>query len=771
MATQPAGVDVDALVSEMTLEEKAAQLGSASTLRLVDGDGRLDLEAARHSLGRGIGHITRVASETGLPATDVANLSNSLQRVLREETRLGIPAIIHDEALSGVCGRGATQFPQAIGLASTWDPELVGEMAEAIRAQLRALGVRQALAPVLDIARDPRWGRLEETYGESSYLVARMGVAYVRGLQGLDLRHGVAATAKHFLAYGLPEGGMNHASAVIGPRLLREVVAAPFRAVIAEAELASLMPAYNDVDGQPCHGSAELLETLLRQELGFAGVTVADYWGIHLLASWHGVAADDGAAAAMAFTAGLDLELPAFAAYRRLPGLVKDGTIPEGLVDRSCRRVLELKARLGLFEDPYVVVDPGYELDGPDARALARRAARESIVLCTNPHAVLPLGPRTRVALIGPAADDARLYLGDYAYPAHVEIIHESQPVDGAPISGPGSRRPPLVSVEMPTLREELTARGFDVRHCRGCDVADLTAGDLDEAVATAADADVAVLLVGGRSGLTRASTSGEFRDVTSLDLPGRQYELAVRVMGTGTPTVLVFVGGRVHAVPDLVERAAAVLWAWLPGEEGGPALADVLSGAVDPSGRLPVTVPRSVGQVPIHHDHLSGAGRSQMLGDYVDSPVSPLFSFGHGLSYSEFDYSDLVARVDEGHETVTVTCTVRNAGDRRGTEVVQLYVRDDIAAVSRPVRSLAGFTRVELDAGGAAEVTFDIDLARLGYFGADLRYCLEPGTFQVMVGSSAADTRLRASVHVGGGMRWPDPNALRPTATTARPR
>ncbi|HEV2368945.1 MAG TPA: glycoside hydrolase family 3 N-terminal domain-containing protein, partial [Acidimicrobiales bacterium] len=494
--TDPAG-----LLGEMTLEEKAAQLGAVWSSRLVRADGQLDLEAARVLLRDGIGHLTRVSSETGLPPERTAAIVNDLQRILVEETRLGVPAIVHEEALAGVCANGATQFPQAIGMAATWNPDLVEEAAVAIRAELRAGGARQALAPVLDVTRDPRWGRLEETYGEDPYLAARMGVAYVRGLQGEDLATGVAATAKHFLAYGFPEGGMNHASAVIGARLLRDVVAAPFRAAINEAGLASVMAAYNDVDGLPCHGSAEILDALLRRELGFGGVVVADYFGIQLLASWHGLARADEDAAAVAIESGIDLELPTTQAYRNLPALVRAGRVGQGLVDRSCLRLLELKERLGLFTDPFAPEGGAAPFDRPGHRELARRVAEESIVVCTN-DGVLPLRAGADLAVIGPSADDGRLFLGDYGYPAHVEIIHEVAQYEGPQVAG-GRIMPALEQMPTATALDGLRSSGFRVRHVRGCDVQSADRSDIPAAVEAARRSEVAVVCVGGRSGLT----------------------------------------------------------------------------------------------------------------------------------------------------------------------------------------------------------------------------------------------------------------------------
>jgi beta-glucosidase len=763
-------VDVNELLGRMTLDEKVAQLGAAWFLRLVDTDGQLDPAACQRRLGRGIGHITRIAGDSGLPAERAAEMANAIQRFCVTETRLGIPAIVHEEALAGVLALGATQFPQAIGLASTWDTDLVEEVGAALRGELLALGVRQALSPVLDIARDPRWGRLEETYGEDPYLVSRLGVAYVRGMQGDDLRHGVAATAKHFVAYGIPEGGFNHAPAVVGPRLLRDVFAAPFRAAIAEAGLASVMAAYNEVDGLACHGAPELLDELLRGELGFDGVVVADYWGLQLLTDWHRVAADSDDQAVLGLGAGVDVELPTMQAYQRIPALVEHGRVPEEWVDRSCRRVLQLKADLGLFDDPYVPTGPevGACFDTPASRELARRAAASSIVVLTN-DGTLPLRPGLRVALLGPTADDARLQLGDYHYPAHIEVVHDPDAVFGSPVSGGRPFTPPLEAVPMSTVRSGLEALGVELECVRGCDVTGDERSGLEPAVTAAAQADVAVVCVGGKSGLTRDATSGEFRDASHLGLTGVQSELVAAVAATGTPTVVVAIGGRAHALTDVADHASALVMAWLPGEEGGAALADVLTGRVEPSGRLPVSLLRHSGQVGVRYDHHHGAGRSQFLGDYIDGPATAHFAFGHGLSYTRVAYRDLDVTVtaDGGLE---IGCVVANEGDRRGIEVVQLYLRDEMASVGRPQRALAGFARVPLDPGASAQVRFGVDAGRLGFHDSRLEYVVEPGACTVLVGASSADIRLEATVEIGGERRSVDPNAVRPTRAVITP-
>jgi beta-glucosidase len=743
-------VDVDALVARMTLDEKIAQLGCVWSTSLVSDDAFSEASAGR-LLAHGIGEITRIGASTGLRPRGRAELTNAIQRYLVERTRLGIPAIVHEESTAGLCARDATQFPQAIGLAATWDPDLVEQIGGVIREQMVATGARHTLAPVLDIARDPRWGRTEETYGESAYLASRLGVAYVRGVQG-SLRDGVAATGKHFLGYGYSEGGMNHAPVHVGARELREVFAEPFRAAISEAGLATVMNSYASVDGLACGGSKAILDDLLRDELGFEGAVVADYFTTALLITHHRVATNRAESAALAIRAGLDMELPHLDCYPSLAQLVNDGEVDEALVDRSVVRVLKMKDALGLFDDPYVDEEASVRAyDRASDRALARRAAAESCVLLRN-DGVLPLRDDVRIAVIGASADDVRLLQGDYSYPAHTEIVWKRDAGGGiAPAAGSAFD----AGAYYPDTVTPLAA--IDARAARP--VRSVCSEDIPEAIVAAQDADVAICFVGARSGLMADCTSGEFRDVTSLDLPGEQQQLVEAVVATGTPTVVVVVSGRVHTLEWIAEHANALVYAWLPGEQGGAGIADVLFGDVAPSGRLPVTLPRRVGQVPIHHDHRAGGGRSQMLGDYVDAPSSPLFPFGFGLSYSRFAYENLVAESPARTDApFAVHVDVHNAGEHAATDVVQLFVRDEAARVARPDRQLGGFARVELAPGARRTVRFTIDPTLFAYYDEDMRLVVEPGDVRVTVG------KLETVVPMEGPEREIGPNDRRAT-------
>ena len=746
---------VDDLLARMTLEEKAAQLGSAWVFQLADGSS-LAPERAADLLRDGLGHVTRISGASSLGLEGAALLANDIQRHLVEETRLGIPAIVHEEICSGLMAREATVFPQAIGLAATWEPELVEAMADEVRVQMRAIGAHQGLSPVLDVCRDPRWGRTEETFGEDPYLVARMGVAFVRGLQGDDLSEGVIATAKHFIAYGASEGGKNWAPAHVGARELREIYLHPFEAAVRTAGLRSLMNAYNELDGVPCTADAELLTAIPRGQWGFDGVVVSDYFSIRQLDHYHHLAAGPEEAAAMALGAGLDVELPGTDCYGApLLRALDTGLVGEETFTTAVRRVLRAKFELGLFERPYVDVSAvASAADVGETRALAGRIARKSIVLLKN-DGMLPLPADVgSIAVLGPTADEARHQFGDYTYPAHVESLLEMRQSGRNVFSMPGAEGLESLAADvaavtvLAALRERFGPR---VPFAPGCDIGGSSREGFAEAVALAAAADVAVLVMGDKAGLTDDCTSGESRDRSSLDLPGVQEELVRAVVATGTPVVLVLVTGRPAASPWLHEQCAAVVLAWLPGEEGASAIADVLAGAVNPGGKLPISYPRSAGQIPVFYGHKVSGGRSHWKVDYVDSPASPLYPFGFGLSYTTFAVGDV--SIEEETVTwsgaVTVAVTLTNTGDCAGDEVVQLYIRDPHASVTRPVLELKAFRRVELEAGASCSVRFEVPVAQLGFYDRELSYVVEPGVVEVYVGTSAADIVPAGSITV----------------------
>jgi beta-glucosidase len=747
------------LLSRMTVEEKLAQLGGVWVNGLIDGDGMLMEHLAREKLMHGAGHVTRIGGTTVLPPAASARLANAIQKFLIEQTRLGIPAIIHEESCAGYLARGATCFPQAIGLASTWDPELIEAMTTVIRAQMRAVGAHQALAPVLDVTRDPRWGRAEETFGEDPYLIAQMGIAYVRGLQGTDLRNGIVATGKHFLGYGASEGGMNWAPAHLSTRELLEVYAFPFAAAVREAQLASMMNAYSEIDGVPLGSSTELLRDLLRGTIGFDGVVVSDYFTIATLLAYHHIAHDAGEAARLALEAGIDIELPAAECYGEPLRLALDqGMVDPGLVDAAVGRVLRMKFQLGLFERPYVDADAAAPvLDTPEQRALARRIAQKSIVLLKNDGGLLPLDKVIRsIAVVGPSASSVRLLQGDYHYPTHLESIYGS--ILEGDVSPPAERIVNLAQyfVPMVSVLEGIKAkvsRQTAVHSARGCDILETSTQDFAQAVEAARQAEVAIVVVGEKSGLVDGCTSGESLDRADLGLPGVQQALVEAIVATGTPVVAVLINGRPLALPWIANHVAAVVEAWVPGEEGGAAVADVLFGDYNPGGRLPVSLPVTVGQVPIYYNHKPSGGRTQWKGDYVGISSKPLFPFGHGLSFTRFAYSGFSISPSQvgATDTIQIRVEITNVGDRSGDEVVQLYVHDVVASVTRPVKELRGFKRLALTPGEKQTVLFELAVSQLGFYDRQMAFVVEPGTIEVMVGSSSEDIRASGAFEIIG--------------------
>ncbi len=756
-AALPTEARVSALIAEMTLDEKIAQLGSYWVYEVLDGTA-FSPKKAEALLHNGTGQITRVGGSSNLRPAETAALVNSIQKFLIENTRLGIPAVIHEECCSGYMALGATVFPQAIGVASTWEPELARAMADVIRVQMRSVGAHHALAPVLDVARDARWGRVEETFGEDPYLIASMGVAYVKGIQGDDLAHGIAATGKHFVGYAMSEGGLNWAPPHIGWRELREVYLFPFEAAVREANIASIMNAYHELDGIPCGSSRELLTEILRDEWGFDGTVVSDYFAINMLKEYHHVAHSKGEAAAIALEAGMDVELPFTDCFGApLREAVLRGDISEALIDLALRRVLTQKFDLGVFDHPYV--DAGVvAFDTPDQRALARQIAQKSIVLLRNAGDMLPLSKQVdSIAVIGPNADSVRNLFGDYAYPAHVETLLEQKQQDNVfstPLPDNLQVSDDFVStVSVLSAIKAKVSPGTQIHYAKGCNVLDDSTDGFAEAVEAAKRAQVAILVIGDKGGLADDCTSGEARDRADLDLPGVQSQLVKSIYDTGTPVVLVLVNGRPVSLGWIAESVPAILEAWFPSEEGANAIADVLFGDANPGGKLPITFPRSVGQVPIFYRHMPSGGRSHWKVNYVETSVTPLYPFGYGLSYTRFELGDFriePAAADVNGE-VTVKLSVTNVGKRAGDEVVQLYTRQEVPFVTRPVKELKGFRRVTLEPGQARTITFRVPVKQLGFYDRDNRFVVEPGAVEVMVGTSAQDICCTGSFTITG--------------------
>ncbi|WAH35259.1 glycoside hydrolase family 3 N-terminal domain-containing protein [Alicyclobacillus dauci] len=738
------------LLNEMTIEEKASQLTAVWAYEVMDGL-EFSEDRAATRFRNGIGQITRIGGATNLGPAGIARMANQIQKFLLDHTRLKIPAIVHEESCSGYMAKGATCFPQSIGIASTWDEDIARRVGEVIRRQMRAAGAHQALAPLLDVTRDPRWGRIEETFGEDPYLVAQMGIGYVKGLQGEELTDGVIATGKHFVGYGISEGGMNWAPAHIPERELREVYLYPFEAVVRQANLGSIMPGYHELDGIPCHHSRYLLCDLLRNRWGFDGLVVSDYFAVNMLYEYHHVAKDKRQAAQFAVRAGVDVELPSRDVYgTALVEALRSGLIHIEEVDQLVRRVLTMKMRLGLFENPFVDSERTLEVfDNKEQRALARYAAQKSIVLLKNEQGMLPLSKSVKkIAIIGPNANSIRNMVGDYAYACHIESLLEMRDqgnVFDTPLPSEVQVDDQFVPMQtiLAAIQEKVGAGR--VAFAQGCGVTETNEYGFDEALAITQGADVAVVVVGDRAGLTDKCTTGESRDRATLGLLGVQQKLVEAIAATGTPTVVVFVSGRPLATPWIAQHVPAIIEAWLPGEEGAVAVADVLFGDYNPSGRLPISVPRSVGQVPIYYAHKPSGGRSHWKGAYVDESNEPLYAFGHGLSYSTFEYSELTfssATVDV-NGTVDISCQVTNTSDRTGEEVVQLYIRDVEADVTRPMKELLGYIRICLEPGETKLVTFALHAHQVGFYNREMQYVVEPGVIEVKIGSASDDIRL----------------------------
>jgi beta-glucosidase len=760
-ASRPIPARLKDLLGRMTVDEKLIQLTSYWFHDLQSGQD-LSRDRMQVLLGKGIGQISRIGGSSALLPPAVARAGNTIQRFLREHTRLAIPAIFHEECCAGYMGLGGSIFPQMIGMASTWNPELLQRTAAEIRTQMLAVGARQGLAPVLDVALDPRWGRTEETFGEDPLLIARMGAAYIRGVQGDDMKNGLMATAKHFIGYSLSSGGMNCAPIQAGPRFLHETCLMPFQAAVAEAGIRSVMNAYNELDGEVVAASGAILTDLLRGELGFKGVVVSDYSAIAMIANYHHAAADERAAAVKAFKAGIEIELPSRACFGEpLRAALDAGEIGIAEIDAAVQLVLESKFELGLFENPYADEQTAaVSFETPAQRALAREAAGQSLILLKN-DGILPLGSPRTIAVIGPNADAPRNMMGDYSYIAGVELAaHPPAPELGIPTpAGLDWDYIQQHSVKAPSILEGIRARagkGTQVLHAAGCAVLGSDRSGITEAAGLAAKADAVILVLGDKSGFTLDCTTGETRDRAELGLPGVQEELAEAVVNAGKPTAVVLINGRPVSIPWLEKHAQAILEAWLPGEEGAAAVADALFGVINPGGKLPISVPRSVGQVPIQYNHKPSGGRSNWYIDYLESPAGPLYPFGHGLSYTTFGYTDFFITPAQSVSggVVEVGLTVVNIGKVAGDEVVQLYICDPVASVPRPVKELKGFCRVGLKPGESRKVVFRLPVDILAFYDENMDLVTEAGTIQVMLGGSSNDIRLQGQFEIIGSRK-----------------
>lgn len=728
------------LLSRMSPEEKLAQIESAwenpqfhkdPQTMFVDDKGNFLPDRAATLMKYGLGQISRPSEKRDPRA--MADFTNAVQKWAKENTRLGIPILFHDECLHGHVAPKGTSYPQAIALASTWDPSLLHEVFTATAAEARSRGVQQCLAPVLDLARDPRWGRTEETYGEDPYLVTRLGVAAITGFQGseptIDKSH-VIATAKHFAVHGQPEGGTNVAPGNYSERVIREYFLKPFAAAVIEAKVQSVMPSYNEIDGIPSHSNRHLLEDVLRHEWGFTGLVASDYFGPTELRTIHHIVANDEAAAKIALESGVDIELPFPGTYPTLLTQIQQGKVSQASLDRAVARVLRAKFLVGLFDDPYVSADYAEKIvNSAEHQQLALKAAHEAVILLKNQNNLLPLakGKYKHIAVIGPNAAD--LHLGGYS----------NQPGRGVSV---------LQGVK------DKVGNSAEVLYSEGCKITEtfpdwdadvvklgdpaLNAKRIQDAVKVAQKADIVILALGGNEQTSREAWAPEHKgDRDSLDLLGNQDDLVKAILATGKPVVVYLQHGRPNSINYIAENVPAIVEGWYLGQEGGTAIADILFGDYNPAGKLPITVPRNVGQLPDYYYQKPSAKR-----EYVGTTTLPLFPFGWGLSYSTFKYSNVQAAANSigvlGQTTVSVDVT--NTSSIRGDEVVQLYIRQEFSSVTRPVKELRGFRRISLQPGETQTVKFTLGPDELSYLNRDMLRVVEPGIFKIMAGGNSVD-------------------------------
>ncbi|MEV4762253.1 glycoside hydrolase family 3 N-terminal domain-containing protein [Micromonospora chokoriensis] len=742
----------EALVPMMSLEEKVAQLVGVWVGAEATGEGVAPHQSDMISetpqwstvIRHGLGQLTRPFGTAPVdPVLGARSLAASQAQIVAA-SRFGIPAQVHEECLTGFAAWRATVYPTPLSWGASFDPELVEAMADRIGRSMRAAGVHQGLAPVLDVTRDYRWGRTEETIGEDPYLVGTTGAAYVRGLE----RAGVVATLKHFAGYSASRGGRNLAPVPMGPRELADVILPPFEMALRHGGARSVMNSYAEIDGLPVAADPGLLTGLLRDEWGFTGTVVADYFAVRFLETLHGVAADAADAARLALRAGIDVELPTVDTFGApLVEAVRRGEVDEALIDCALRRVLIQKIELGLLDEGWQELPDdvaSLRFDDDVSQDVAVRLARQAVVLLRN-TGVLPLAAGRRVALVGPLADDPMAMLGCYSFPNHVGVNHSE--------FGLG--------LDIPSLRDELARRVPLLTHEPGCAITGEDTSGIPAAVAAAADADVCVLAVGDRAGMFGRGTSGEGCDAVDLRLPGVQADLVRAVLATGTPVVLVLMAGRPYALGPEFDAAAGVVQAFFLGQLGGQALAEVLTGAVNPSGRLPVSVPRDAGGLPSTY-LAPPLGRRNKVSSIDPTPSYP---FGHGLSYTTFEWSDasIVEAADDAPDEpavwpvdgeVRVRITVANTGDRDGAEVVQLYLHDPVAQTTRPVVRLVGYARLPLAPGESAHVTFGVPADVASFTGLSGRRIVEPGDVELRFGRSSGDVVASLPLRLTGAER-----------------
>ena len=797
------------LLETMTIEEKTAQLSCIMPSMLI-GDTFPDPKLMTAYLSNGLGRMTQFSATFWDEPTAIARTANTIQAWVQEHTRLAIPVLFQNEALNGLLAIDATIFPSPINMASTWHPELIEEASAIIRKEMRALGLHKALSPVLDLAQDPRWGRMNETYGEDPYLCSEMGNAYIRGLQTKDIRNGVAACAKHFLAYSRTQGGLNIAEINLSDRDIYEYFAFPFESAIHCSDLKSIMVTYSALGGIPVSIHRGLLRDLLRKRMGFTGNLLCDGGSIEMCVTHQHVCETMQEAGLKAMLAGLDADTPVTEAYSYLPELVRSGQLKLELIDEAVRRVLKLKLEMGLFDNRFVDEGKVVEIfthQKNNHQNIAQKISEESIILLKNSGDILPIKSTVKkIALIGPHMDSIMAFFGAYTMPASIEMYqqifkssklgHDSQATMGGVAQAEQKRlsdhkeqdesygfdkfyaslfdKMESYNIETiirdhyssSTLLEAIRDHaldGMEFSYAQGCSITGEDIAGFDLAVQNARKADLVVVALGDKAGWV-SGTAGEGHDRSSLQLPGVQEELLKTLKATGKPLVLVLFNARPHAIRWAAENVDAILDVWFPGQQGAQAIARILFGECNPSGKLPVTFPRSVGQVPIYYNHRLGSGywspldekiqlRSEPFGGYVNEPATPLFPFGFGMSYTQFEYSDLKINPNESNidGNVEISFRLKNIGERTGAEIAQLYVFDREAAVTRPVKRLLGFAKVSLSPLENKLVTWKLDLTQLAFLDENMNLIVEPGNIDVMLGASSEDIRLKGTFKIMG--------------------
>ena len=788
---------VEDLLSRMTLKEKVAQL-SCSMM-----DGKDTVESMKDDIGNGIGTLSNLNSSLSGDNQKDMDFIKAIQSYLMEETRLGIPALIHNEGIAGAQIPGATTFPQSLNLASTWEPELANKMGTVVRKQLKAFGMHAVHSPLFDLGREPRWGRIGETYGEDPYLVARMGVAYVKGIQG---NNEVMATAKHFVGYGNTEGGRNGGEQQIAERKLLDTYCYPFEAAIHEAGVIGVMNSYGILNDQAVSTSKWLMTDVLRDKLGFEGVVVADYGSVsHAHARYH-VAETQKDTAILAVKAGIDVEQPQNTCYKYLEEAVEAGELEESYIDRAVRRVLETKFKLGLFENPYQEGDFFEEIRRSEYVELSQEIAEKSIVMVKNEDSILPLKKNLKIALIGPSSDTVGNFFGGYssvstsnttsrdfdrseddnfvkmAYQSMITEYKDGLKSYGIEFEDKPSPEQKVIIMEMLRQYQSGSEKAYktqedfmgmfysdcksikevlemnygieNILHARGCDTRAMQEGGMEAVKNAVEQADIVIAVLGGKESMTHTdATCGENKDNININLEKHQLEMMEEVFKLGKPVISVIIDGRPLATPEVNMDSKAVLYAWLPAQNGAQAIVNILTGACNPSGKLPVTILKDKGQIPMYCSRLPFMAELEEWSEYIDHDKNvPLYAFGHGLSYTKFEYSELIME-----STVEVTgklkieFNVKNVGTCRGDEIAQVYIRDLVSSIARPTKQLVGFVKVGLDASEEKHISFVIDMKQLAFHDLNMEQVVEPGDMKVYVGASSEDIRLNGKFKIIG--------------------